>query len=693
MTDDPRTFRHLNADGLWPGFQWEGLECDTDGVLRLLPLPKVDGPLPDVARTSSPPVVSGLAIGPDGTVFYSLPGGRILRVSGCGGHTPELCDAGQPDGEPAAPLGLHWHPHRGALVVADAARGEVRFLDPDRRTTTDVWRGFDRPVAVATDADGAVYVVDVARQRIERYTPPGELDPAFWQAVAASGLVTAPVAVAGDGERLAVLDAAACAIAIVDPRGRVLDVVPTHLSHVTTFALADGAYYVADPERRRVVVLRPNGRGAIVRAGDIAGYDLPAAAIAADRTGGLFIVPGAALGPIRCRRDAGHRSVGWLWSQAIAVDGVAHVWQRLQATIALPAGTHAQCFVHTGHPGVPPPPPVDGVFAAPWRPFAYDLTDVFVTSGGGPTDALWVGLHLATETDATPSVSQLRVEFDREGLVSHLPTIYREGADGDFLVRYLGLFQSLFEDLGRHIEDLPALVDAAAAPADALGWLAGFLDQPLPEAWSETQRRHAVATAYARLARRGTTAGLREAVRLETGVGIQIDEPLQGMAWWCLPSRPTDCPAGASPAWEETGDSRLGVTTRLASSAPQGAVLGTSATLGASDLIGADEYGMPLFDDMAYRFTVRVHAAHVRSAETLERVRAVVDRERPAHTAFDLCVIAPGLRVGHQARLGVDTVLGASASPSRLGEGPLVLGGAPRGRLGETSRVGTGTQL
>jgi len=45
------------------------------------------------------------------------------------------------------------------------------------------------------------------------------------------------------------------------------------------------------------------------------------------------------------------------------------------------------------------------------------------------------------------------------------------------------------------------------------------------------------------------------------------------------------------------------------------------------------------------------------SPGALDTVRAVIEREKPAHTVCQLCVIAPRMRVGRQCRVGIDTVV------------------------------------
>jgi hypothetical protein len=85
-------------------------------------------------------------------------------------------------------------------------------------------------------------------------------------------------------------------------------------------------------------------------------------------------------------------------------------------------------------------------------------------------------------------------------------------------------------------------------------------------------------------------------------------------------------------------------------------------------------------------------------AETLPRVKAIIEREKPAHTEYHLCVIEPRMRVGYQAQVGKDTVVSGPASEVTLHEGMMLdrnssLGGEPTGRLGEQSRVGVSTRV
>ena len=441
-------------------------------------------------------------------------------------------------------------------------------------------------------------------------------------------------------------------------------------------------------------MFRRNHDGVYSHAGDATGYEGPVAALASDGRGGLLVLPGSGVSPLRLLLDGSYRAAGWLASGTISFDEAEHFWNRLHAVIERPAGTHVQFFVHTGAPSAPPPTPAgSNGFAAPWRAVPSDITDFFLTVGGKKERALWVGARFENDEHATPALSQLRVEFDQESYLPYLPAIYRERDCDDFLMRFVSLFEGLFDELEATTDGLAALVNPAATPARALPWLAGFLALPLPETLKLSDQRAAVAGAYARYGRRGTLAALREALRVEAGLRVVIDEPVQGMGWWSMPAPSTSCKPGVAGTWTDGGDSILGINTLLAAAEPQGAVVGTTATLDRSQLIAQEEYASPLFDGVAYRFTVYVYPGEVECAGTIEQVRAIVDREKPAHTMYDLCVISPGLRVGYQARLGVDTLLGGGPAPGRLGEGDLVLGGQPRGEIGRRSQLGVSTQL
>lgn len=699
MTGAALPYRYVNGDGVWPGFEWEGLDLDADGTLRLTALPRLEDPMPAPAsQLASVQPAAGIAVDRDGTILCSSPATAVVyRVDGCSGRFEPAPCVGGTGAAPTRfshPSGLVIPTHRHALYVADSGNGRIQIFDVATLALIEILTGFERPVSLASDAEGHLYVVDTKAKRVDQVTASGDIVPSFWAAVQNTGRVHDPVAISSDGDAIYVLDGATHYVEVFDRTGQWLDGFDTSIEQASVLVAIDAVIYLGDPDRRRIAVFRRNQQHEWVREGDAAGYEGPVAALAADGRGGLLALCGGGLPPVRLALRGSYRHEGWLWSRAISIDGIEHFWNRLHALVQLQTDSHVQFFVHTGAlPAPPPPPPFPGAPPAPWRAAVSEATDFFLTLDGLKTPALWIAVRFNNDLHATPALSQIRIDFDQESYLPYLPAIYREHEGDSVLLRYVSLFESFFSELETEIRDLPALVDPAATGEAALPWLAGFLASSLPETWSTDAQREAIATAYQRYARRGTVAGLLETLRREAGVRALVDEPLQTMAWWAMPSTSTSCKPDAKGEWVDGGGSILGLTTVLASAEPQGAVVGTTAAFDHSHLISQDEYGMPLFEAVAYRFAVQLYPGEVECAGKLDQIRAIVDREKPAHTVYTLCVIKPGLRIGYQARLGVDTLLGGGPVPGRLGETPLVLGGPLPSHLGTSSRLGVSTHL
>jgi len=376
-------------------------------------------------------------------------------------------------------------------------------------------------------------------------------------------------------------------------------------------------------------------------------------------------------------------------------------WHRLKACAdPLPAGVHARLFTYTSHTDDPPPPlpnlppdTPDGealVPAGQWRAGPPDSLDILVLHE--PARYLWIGGLLQGEGTSSPVLHQMRLEHHHETWLRYLPALYQRSQNGGaFLERSLALFESLLEDEETLIEDLPRLFNPWAAPNDNpprswLDWLAGWLAFELDEAWGEAQRRQGLAEAFAIYSRRGTVDGLRDFIALYTGARARIEEPVRCASLWSL---------------GET--SVLGFDTMLAPAHAQGAVVGSTATLDQSHLIRDEEYGAPLFEGIAHRFCVQVYAAELKTPRGVDKLREVLDREKPAHTTYHLCLIEPRMRVGFQARVGVDAIVGGPP-PDLILDEPRHLGldtvlpespGRPPvgGTMGQDARVGRRTSL
>jgi hypothetical protein len=124
------------------------------------------------------------------------------------------------------------------------------------------------------------------------------------------------------------------------------------------------------------------------------------------------------------------------------------------------------------------------------------------------------------------------------------------------------------------------------------------------------------------------------------------------------------------------------------------------AVVGESGPLAASGFGAGLFADYAHLFTVLAPAGSCRDAGHRTALREVIEAEKPAHTDFHLCFVEPRMRVGFQARLGIDAIVAHGPPPLRLGGTRLdrdsylddaAPGGArvaARARLGQNTFVG-----
>jgi phage tail-like protein len=164
-----------------------------------------------------------------------------------------------------------------------------------------------------------------------------------------------------------------------------------------------------------------------------------------------------------------------------------------------------------------------------------------------------------------------------------LPALY-QSPDGEFLRRFLGGLEYLWTPMEGFLEDVSALYDTRQAPVEILPWLASWVGLVLDANWPENKRRLLVRKAVHLYQWRGTRKGIEEFLEVYTGIRPQISEPFQG------------------------------------------SVIGPETVIGADAVIG---------DVPEHCFVVTVFVSE--GEEINERaIRAILDAEKPAHTAYDL---------------------------------------------------------
>jgi phage tail-like protein len=504
------------------------------------------------------------------------------------------------------------------------------------------------------------------------------------------------------------LDAGRGVVVVLDSSGKLLEEFGAgELQDPLGLAVDADSVYVGDNGRRQV--LRFQRQPGYPLSGSAAGYEGPIAALALDGKGSLWVHPGSGM-PLRMALGKAFGRSGVLWGGPFGTRDRPILWHTLKAWAqGVGSGSHIQLFIATRPNDTDPPPdplPLDPKpFPEAWSAFPQDVTDAYIPFEAIPQEVtyepvphrqmpyLWVGFHFSGDGSATPLLHQARLTYNHQTYRQHLPAIFSAEPDqADLLDRLLSLFESFNLETETRIDELRRYFDPQTAPAGWLRWLAGWLALDLDGRWSEAKQRDIIRHALKLYRLRGTPIGLREALSFYLGIEARIAEPIQYSDWWSLAD---DAPA----AQDQPQSARLGFNTRLAPAQDDGAVLGGTAQLDASYLETGDRFGAPLFENVAHQFAVQVYSGQVSSAARRAKLEQIIEREKPAHTLYHLCVIEPKMRVGFQSLLGVDTVVGGSGSdPAQLDghvlhPGGLALGREPAGKIGETSQVGKNTRL
>jgi phage tail-like protein len=684
--------------------QWDatlvGLEADRDGKLKLAALP---GPAERAPVKLPPPwgvEPSGIAAGPCSAVFVAdTADNKILFVDRTCAAQAWLPSA------TASPGGLNGLDHpRGLAVgsdglwVADSGNRRVlRFAFPDLDLDLALSAPLQQPTGLAVDGHDRLYVLDRGLKRVLRFQPNGDPDFAFDAALAATGKLADPRwLTVGESSRLFVSDRTAKTVRCFDKNGAFLKDMapPTGVWAPGALVAGKGRVFVAETGSGSITIFLEDGTWWC----DLPSFTGPVTALTLTEAGDLLIKTGL---------DAAFMvfPVG----QSCAVSGSAMAgpydagekleWFRATADAAVPRGTSIVLEVAQWQATAPPPGPTDWV-----RADALDtLLAALLPPGPPPAERrfLWLRATLSTLRPGTsPALHQLRAETPSEDYRDYLPEIYRRNDEPAlFLFRLLSLVRTELGAIGGHINALPQLLSPDFAPASALPWLADWLGLELPRIATDPERRALIEKAVALYRKRGTPEGIRDFVEIYTGVRPSLVEAFEERGLWVLDV-----------------SSLLGFDTGLPASDPVGVVVPDpddplqgaagccattigSAVVGQSGPLDVSEFGEPLFLDTAHRFTVFVPAYRADEAALRAEVRRIIDAEKPAHTDYHLCLIEPDLRVGFQAQVGVDTIVGGPPPPLRLGsallgiEANLPAASGAAVRVGQSASVGCTTVL
>jgi phage tail-like protein len=379
-------------------------------------------------------------------------------------------------------------------------------------------------------------------------------------------------------------------------------------------------------------------------------------------------------------------------------------WHRVVMQAAIAVGTQVSIETFTAEDGK-----TDlEVLSLPderWTPSATNSTvgecdwDCLVQST--PGRYLWLRLKMQSDGQNSPCIDWLRLYYPRQSSLQYLPAAYSDDdVSRRFLDQFLSIFDTLRDAIGDRITNIAALFDPMATPAtmkspggtDFLSWLADWLGLALDRHWPEDRRRKLLKNAWQLYRLRGTPAGLKLHVQLYTGIEPQILEHFKLRRW---------LNAGGARLGDQSALWGADIVDRLQ--------LNVHAQLDTVQLIDTGDPLTDPFSKEAYQFTVFVPLRGQLSTDpqadalAQQTVQRIIEMAKPAHTLGYLQMTRPRFRVGIQAFIGKDTVIGSY--PDRIVEGQSKLGydttlgqspdekGPPAMRIGKTTRIGASTLL
>jgi len=652
LSPPPVRFSYARWLESWPEVTLAGLAEGPGGDLRLLPLPGLAAPWLQAPADLG---TSGLALDDAcGLYVADTDDDRILRFGlDCGA---ELELGGPPV---KAPRGLAVGAHEW-LFVANGDGTVLVYATPDLRLR-DVWPGFQQPIAIATHGN-AVLVVDAGAKRVLRFDDLGAPDTAFDAAVAPPSGPADPRAVAvGSDGTIYIGDAATGSVVRFDWTGTPSGAALATGTQPSALAVRGAVLYVGDATTGQVQLYAlPDG----VLLGDVAGFDgaVTALAVGDDE---LFIKPELDGTYLVAQDDTAFAPSGTLTSGPLDA-GEESTWSRAAALCRRPDGTAVGLEWYLDDIATP------GVIAWQTAP----ALDVRLADHR----YLWLRVTLTTrDVTVSPSLLQVEAQTTGDSYLDFLPYVYSHDPDrpgltaaeldtvdpanlepgdlpylrdeyartppeGAFLERLLDLARSDIDDLDRAVAGLPALFDPATAPASLLGWLPSWLAFDVPARYADESKRPELRRLLLGLAAlyrwRGTPRGVADFVEIYTGVRPTLFEEYHARPLWVL------------------DQTVLGFGSGLYDRDLDGILVGDSV-VGETGPEDPATFGAAVFASTAHRFAAVLPPVAGLDDDMRALVMRVLETEKPAHTAFHLCFTEPRMRVGVQARVGVDAVLAA----------------------------------
>lgn len=145
---------------------------------------------------------------------------------------------------------------------------------------------------------------------------------------------------------------------------------------------------------------------------------------------------------------------------------------------------------------------------------------------------LWVLINVVgAKVDSAFRIEGFSVEFPQSSFVKYLPEIYQDERNS-FFERYMAVFQSLYEDLEKEVDNVPQYLDYETAPDEHLKLFAKWTGRwNKGDRWTPEQLRYLIRNLSMIQNGRGTWAVMKEMIYLMTGQKASIIEHFHWKDW------------------------------------------------------------------------------------------------------------------------------------------------------------------
>ncbi len=222
---------------------------------------------------------------------------------------------------------------------------------------------------------------------------------------------------------------------------------------------------------------------------------------------------------------------------------------------------------------------------------------------------LWIVLEMYSQDNEEVSISNITIYLPGRSWLEYLPAIYqRADLKSGFLDRYLGIFQTLYEDLNLKNRNVADFFDADRSDREFLHWLSGWLDISDSYLWPEDKLRRLLSRSVELYLERGTKKSFEDLVEIYTGAKPYIVESFQ---------------------LEKFKGSQEYETTLL-----------------------------PMYGDNTLCFTVLVKDECVKTVQEINILIKIIEEMKPVQMELKLVVLKPYIFLNQYSFLGINSVLG-----------------------------------